>query len=413
MSTVLEPEFSVARAQDDRLRVATFTSLFPSAQQPLHGTFVWERIKALARLCDVRVIAPVPWAPPVRWLGERYYRYSQIAREELQDGTRVRHPRFLVIPKVLKALDGLLMGACCFASLSQERRTFQFDVIDAHWAYPDGFAAALLSRTLKIPLAITVRGDDINIFAKQFWRGRSIRWALRQASVVIALSDDLGQELQALGVPRSKIALIPNGVDTQRFYPIDRRVARERLGLPASGRILLSVGRLHTSKGFHIVVEALGKLHTEFPDLKLAIIGGPDAEADSRPAIHAAAARYGISDKVLMIGPQPQKSLVDWYNAADLFCLPTAREGSANVLLEAMACGLPCLTTAVGGNPEIVSTPKVGVLIRPEAEAFRKAIAASLEKQWDRDAILAHIRTRTWSTVAERCHSHLRTLKRN
>lgn len=165
------------------MRVLTFTSLFPNTQQPLHGLFVQERIKALAQLCDIRVIAPIPWASPLRWLGERYYRYSQVEREEQQGGLAVGHPRFIVIPKVFKAMDALLMAACCLPAVSRLRQTFPFDLIDAHWAYPDGVAAAILAHIVQVPLAITVRGDDINVFSKDFWRRQFIQRALHRVLI--------------------------------------------------------------------------------------------------------------------------------------------------------------------------------------------------------------------------------------
>lgn len=394
------------------LRVLTFSSLFPNAQQPLHGLFVKERIRALAHLCEVRVLAPVPWAPSWRWLGERYYRYSQVAWEELQDSLAVGHPRFFVIPKICKAIDGLFMAVCCLRPVRALRRAFPFDLIDAHWAYPDGVAAAILAHILRLPLAITVRGDDINVFPQGFWRRQLIRWALRKADLVIALSQELRQGVEALAVPRAKITVIPNGVDLGRFYPVDRQLARRRLGLPQDGRILLSVGRLHLSKGYPILVEALARLQGQFPDLSVVIVGGDDAEANARPLIQAMAAQHRLSDRVHLVGAQPPTALVDWYGAADMFCLPTSREGSANVLLEALACGLPCITTPVGGNPEVIVGPDVGALVPPEAHAMAEAIAAGLSRDWDRERIAAHARTRTWRVVAEECEQHLARLVR-
>src|SRR5207247_5441343 len=123
---------------------------------------------------------------------------------------------------------------------------------------------------------------------------------------------------------------------------------RRRLALAPEARLVLSVGRLHLSKGYHILVEALARLKTDFPDLRVAIVGEPDHEADVRPLIQRIAASHGIAGRVMLLGPKNPDVLADWYCAADLFCLPTSREGSANVLLEALVCGLPCIRTQVG-----------------------------------------------------------------
>jgi glycosyltransferase involved in cell wall biosynthesis len=302
------------------------------------------------------------------------------------------------------------MAACSLHPLKALRRTFPFEIIDAHWAYPDGVAAAILAQLFRIPLAITVRGDDINIFARQFWRRQLIRFALRSSALVIALSEELKRRVESLGVASSRVIVIANGIDTKRFYPLDRLVARRRLGLDLNSQLLLSVGRLHASKGYPILVEAFARLHADHPQLRLAIVGSVDPEADAYPAIQRTAAEYGVSDKVNLVGPQSPDRLLHWYGAADLFCLPTFREGSANVLLEALACGLPCITTPVGGNPEAISSPDLGLLVPPEAEAFAEAINLGLRRAWDREWIARHSGMRSWDVVAKECYLQLSQL---
>jgi glycosyltransferase involved in cell wall biosynthesis len=388
-------------------RVLTFTTLFPNREQPGHGTFVKERIVALAKLLELRVVAPVPWFPRTRFFGERYYRYSQVPRSENQEGIAVDHPRFPVIPKVGKSADGLLLAAGAFTQLRRVRAEFPFDVLDAHWAYPDGVAGAILAGRLRVPLAITVRGDDINVFMKESWRRPWIRWALRRADLVIALSSELKDIVTATGVAASRISVIPNGINPEKFHPVDRGIARRHLGLPAEGRLVLSVGRLHESKGFPVLVEAAGRLRQRFPDLHVYIVGPPDHEADARPEILQAAARGGFTDRLHLVGAQDPGLLKYWYAAADVFCLPTAREGSANALLEAMACGLPCVTTPVGGNPDAVSTRDVGYLVEPSATAMGEALAEALSRRWDAARISEHGLRRTWRTVAGECRDRL------
>ena len=399
----------VVKAQPRPLRVLTFTSLFPNGQQSLHGIFVAERIRALSRLCEIQVVAPVPWTPPTRVLGKRYFGYSRILREEVHQGLLLRHPRFIVFPKFFKSIDGILMAASCVRALSAIRESFPFDIIDAHWAYPDGVAAAILADYFHVPLALTVRGDDINVLPNFFWRRQLIRWALRKAAVVIALSNELKERVVTLTTPRlvSNTTVIPNGVNSEIFHPGNQAAARRRLGLPEQGRILLSVGRLHNSKGYPLLVTALARLQEKFPDLCLVIVGESDHEADARPSIEIAARRLGVSEKITLAGAKPHSVVADWYRAADLFCLPTFREGSANVLLEALACGLPCVTTPVGGNPEIISTPDVGILVAPEVEQLTRAIARGLACSWDQQRISAHVRKRTWSNVAAECCQQL------
>lgn len=387
------------------MKILTFTSLFPNSQQPLQNPFVWERTNALAQLCELQVVAPVPFSLPIRWLGERYYRLSQVPENEKKENVIIFHPRFVIIPKVFKYLDGILMAVCSLVLILSIRRRFRFDLIDAQWAYPDGFAAALIAAIVGVPFSITVRGDDINVFAKVLWRRYLIRWTLKRAAVVIALSEDLKRETELLGIMSGKIAVIPNGIDPSMFYPIDKSSGRGVLGLSPEWKILLAVGRLHSSKGFTTLVEALAKLKHRFPNVYLIIAGGPDHEANAEPAIRKMAMHYGIVERVILVGSQTPQQLLYWYSAADLFCLPTLREGSANVLLEALACGLPCITTPVGGNPDIITHSKLGQLVQPDAQSMADAIADGLSRNWDGELIASYGRRRTWKQVAEDCYN--------
>jgi glycosyltransferase involved in cell wall biosynthesis len=387
-------------------RILTFTTLFPNAEQPLHALFVRERIRALATRCDVTVVAPVPWAPPVPGLPDRYATYRRVPRVEQDGPTIVHHPRFVVIPKLLKSTDPFLMAASCVPALHARWRERPFDLIDAHWACPDGVAAAVLARHMGVPFTVTVRGDDINVFANERGRGPLIRWMLKRAALVIALSDELRCRVDELTGHRARVAVVPNGVDIGRFRMIDRAAARQRLGFDAHARVLVTVGRLHASKGIPQLIEALSQLPTGFEDVHLFIVGAHDPEADARGGIAESVARYGLHQRVHLVGPQAPDRLVDWYNAASLFCSATTREGSPNVLLEAMACGLPCVTTPVGGNRDAVE-PRVGMLVSPQAPDLAKAIAVALGQEWDREWIAARARRRTWAVVADECRDHL------
>lgn len=150
-----------------RLRLLTFSSLYPNAAEPRHGLFVRARTRALAGLADIQVMAPVPWAPPMPGLPTRYYRCALVPETEEHDGLIVHHPRFVAIPRILKSTDPGLMALACTRWVRTLRQRFTFDAIDAHWACPDGVAAAILASVVGVPFSVTVRGDDINVFAEE------------------------------------------------------------------------------------------------------------------------------------------------------------------------------------------------------------------------------------------------------
>jgi len=358
-------------------------------------------MEEVARLCELEVMAPVPWFPPLR-LHERYYNYSRVVSEEWVGSLRVYHPGFFLLPKVGKALDGVSMFLGTYGPARRLQQRFPFDLIDVHYAYPDGYAGYLLARALGKPYTITIRGTDINLLARYPLRRRLIYKALSQASGVISVCQALKEAAIPLGVPEAKITVIPNGVDVTRFFPVDKRRARERVHLPPDRRILLSVGHLCERKGFHLLIDAMGDLIKKVGrDLLLVIVGGNTHDGDFKTYLEGRIARQGLENHVLLAGPKPPDELRVWYSAADLSCLASSREGWPNVCLESLACGVPVVATRVWGTPEVLCSPDYGLLInRRSAEALATGIEQALKKEWDSEKMIAYARQNTWQKVA-------------
>jgi teichuronic acid biosynthesis glycosyltransferase TuaC len=161
-----------------------------------------------------------------------------------------------------------------------------------------------------------------------------------------------------LPVPKD-VRVLRNGVDLDRFRPGDRVAARERFG--CHRRTLASVGLLVERKGHHLVIESLKSL----PDTDLLIVG----EGPQRESLQELAKSQGVADRVRFLGLVEHSQLDQVYNAADALVLASSREGWANVLLEAMACGTPVVATAVWGTPEVVARPEAGVLVMERSAA--------------------------------------------
>ena len=213
------------------MRILTLTSLFPNCEQPTLGVFVKERMKAVGERAHVRVVAPVPWAPPAP-RPERYRMYARIPRREVVDGLDVDHPRFLAVPKAGRWFHGLTYAAGAGGAVRRRLRGDGFDLLDVHFAYPDGVAGALLANRLRRPLVITVRGTDVNDFPRDVVLRAWIRFALKRAALVIGVSQALADHVVKLGVAPQRVVAIGNGVDTCKFRPLDQQTARRELGLP-------------------------------------------------------------------------------------------------------------------------------------------------------------------------------------
>ena len=200
---------------------------------------------------------------PVRFAWRRLEK-SKIPKVEYCDGLEIHHPRFMLIPKVLKWTDGLLFALSIFGACRRLKRSFNPDIIDAHWAYPDGFAAYLIGRVLQRPVVVTVRGSDVNVFMQERIRGFLIRHYLRRVPKIIAVSAALKERLQQYGIPPERVVVIRNGVDTAEFSVGDSKVAREKLGLEPHAKIILYVGNLVPIKGADILLDAFSNIrHAE------------------------------------------------------------------------------------------------------------------------------------------------------
>jgi len=379
------------------VRTLLFSTLYPSAGNPLRGVFVETRLRELLRTGQVqtKVVAPVPWVPrALAGHGRARALAAQAARREQFNGIDVLHPRYLVLPKVGMNIAPLLLAAGARPAVAQLLdEGFDFDVIDAHYYYPDGVAAALLAAHFGKPLAVTARGTDVNLIADHPLPRRWLRWAATRAAASIGVSAALVERMRALSFDPARLHVLRNGVDLVRFRPQPAAAAREALDIRGAP-VLLTVGNLHEHKGQHLAIAALALLRAQFPGACLLVVGtGPD----DKP-LRAQAARAGLGeDAVRFVGVVPNAQLARWYSAADVLLLCSSREGWPNVLLEAMACGTPVVASAVGGVGEIVSSPAAGLMVGARsAEAFAQAAASLLVNSIDRSAVRAHAERFGW-----------------
>jgi len=390
--------------------VLVFTTLFPNPAQPRLGVFVRDRVAAVAAHCPTRVVAPVQ-SPFGRWL--RKGPSAPVPVRECQAGLDVYHPRFTTMPGVGRFADGFLLYVQTVAQAVRLRKAFAFQLIDAHYAFPDGTAAVLLGRHFRVPVCITVRGGDLDLLPRYRMRRGVIAWTLRHADKVVAVSQHLAHKAGELGAEQPRVCVVPNGIDTSTFSPVDQREARRRTGIPEAMRLLLCVGNLTPEKGQHVVVEALARLAANGPGAPHLVVIGNDqwGGGEYGPEVERRVQQLGLGERVRLIGSRPQTELAMWYNAADLLVLPTFREGCPNVVREALACGLPVVASRVGGVPELISTDDVGLLTDPgDVESLAGAITTALQRRWNRSAIAGIGRRRTWPSVGAIVADEFRTL---
>jgi teichuronic acid biosynthesis glycosyltransferase TuaC len=379
------------------MRVLVVASLYPNPASPRRGLFIRERVVHAARRgLDVRVVAPVPraaGAPDVGTIPER----------EVRDGLPVAHPRYLVIPGIGAPVHGWTYLAALRRQMSADDEPPP-DVVDAHYLYPDGYAAVSFARRRGVPVVVSARGTDVNVIARDPILGHFVRETIRRATRVVAVSEDLAGKLLRLGAPPSRLRTIPNGVDAERFRIGDRGAARRRLGVPEGVPLLLTVGNLVRNKGHHRLIRALATGGAPLATACLWIAG----EGPERAALEREIEERGLARRVRLLGPIHPEALPEYYAAADLFCLATEREGWPNAVMEALACGLPVVATRTGGVPELVTEGRDGLLVDDPSRGLARTIVDAFGRAWDRNAISQRTRKRTWDDVAGEVVSVLR-----
>jgi glycosyltransferase involved in cell wall biosynthesis len=352
------------------MKILTFSTLYPHTARPSHGIFVETRLRHLLASGKVesKVVAPVPWFPSSNPRFGEYAVFAGVPSEEQRNGIDVIHPRYLAVPKLGMSMAPFLLAAGAYSAMKNTIRSgHDFEIIDAHYFYPDGVAAVMMGQKLNRPVVITARGTDINLLPQFALPRRMILWAAERAAALVTVSAALKAGLTQLGVDASKIFVLRNGVDTRLFHPVDRESQRARLGV--TGTVLLMVGNLVALKGHEIVLRAL----CEYPGACLLIIG----EGREQRSLEELARTLGIRERVRFLGAMPQEQLAEYYGAADALVLASSREGWPNVLLEAMACGTPVVSTRVGGTPEVVAAPEAGVLT---SERSARGIVEALQQ---------------------------------
>jgi len=270
-------------------------------------------------------------------------------------------------------------------------------VIDAHYYYPDGVAAALLARHFNRPFTVTARGTDLNLIPQYSLPRRMMQWAASRAAGSIGVCSALVDVLRGWNIPPQRLHVMRNGVDLVRFRPVPQAAARAELGLTGSP-LLLSVGYLIERKGHHIAIEALAKLLPAYPQARLILIG----DGEERETLEALSKRLGVQGNVTFTGALPNVDLYKWYSAADVLVLASNREGWANVLLESMACGTPVVAARIWGTPEVVAEEVAGRLVdHRDGSAFAHAISTLLASYSDRSQVRAYAERFSWRSTTD------------
>lgn len=377
------------------INLLVITSLFPNCKQYRHGIFVETKLKKILATgaANAVVIAPVPWFPVKSKYFSRYSIYADVPGTDIRDGIKVYYPRYLVVPKIGMMITPFFMAFSILLTVLKVKKSgYKYDLIDAHYFYPDGVAASIVSKIFNVPLVISALGSDINVITNFFIPKKMILWAAKKAAGSITVSNALKIKMCDIGAVPEKVNVLRNGVDLELFTPLNREKLREKYNLKK--KTLISVGNLIELKGHDLIINSL----LELPECELLIVGGGELEGSLKELVK----KNKLEDRVYFMGIVKQEQLAELFNASDIMVLASSREGWANVLLESMACGTTVAATAVGGTPEVIQSEYAGLLIK---ERTTKCIAETtrslLESNRDRQKTREYAELFSWDEVVE------------
>jgi glycosyltransferase involved in cell wall biosynthesis len=365
--------------------------------------FVLQRLAALARQpgVELQVASPVPTFPVFTRL-----RGNPGPRRHEWDGLTAHRPRFFYVPGLLKSLDGRFYARGLRRWLANLCRRWQPELLDAHFVWPDGVGVWRLARAVGLPYAITLRG----------WLYEAVKYprilrqcvkALQGASAIVSLSSHLAKTAVELGAPSEKIHVIPNGVDVKRFKPRDRHAARRELGLPETGRLVVTVAHLGERKGHRETIRALARVPA---DVQLVLVGGDTRGTRDAESLRELSRSLGVADRVLLMGKQPYDRVPLCLAAADVSVLASWREGCPNVVLESLAAGTPVVASDVGGvSADLIGDGPGGRVVPPrQVDPLAEAIQELLDRPPSPQEVRNTPSVRTWDEVAADVHAALR-----
>ena len=381
------------------MNILVFTNLFPNKNEPNHGIFVKNRIiQYHSYNHSITVFVPVAYTPLLQKYKNSFY-FKGLIHLDMTDNVRIIYFKYFHVPKIGMLIQPFSIFLYGYFAIKKHLKEIHFDVIDAHYLYPDGVAAAWLSKVFKLPLIQSARGSDINVFFNYRIPRSLILNALKISDKIITVSDELKNKLTRHGIDADKIHTIPNGIDHYKFYP-DPKLYNKRLKRKQNVKRLLMVGHLKKQKGQDLLVKALRSLDER--NLPYRIVAYFIGHGPLESTIVKESEIKNCRNRMIYAGVVPNDELVKWYNRVDVLCLLSESEGSPNVILEALACGLPVLATDVGDLKTIINE-KIGVITpNRDVDTIVNALNEMLNQTWDRQFIANYSRQFDWTQVSKK-----------
>ncbi len=364
---------------------------YPHPHDEIAGAFVKAQVDELAPSFDrVMVFASIPYIPLfiAKQMGP-FREREALSNDYSYDNIEVV---FIKKPFLPMGIGYHGRGKLCSRSIKKvlSKTDLRPKVVHAHLTWPQAEIATELGPMFDCPKVLTVHEN--HFWLKKETKDERITSVWSQMDSIISVSK---RDTKILKRYNPNTVHIPNGYHPNVFHPRDKDRCRKQLKLDSKDKILVSIGRLETRKGYSVLIEALERLGRD--DILTVLIGiGPLKSKLERQAKDA-------NVRVMFPGAVESKDLADWVNAADLFILPSLSEGGPVVMYESQACGVPYIGSNVGGVKEFIDDPSLGTVVRAkDPKGLARAISKGLDRTWDHELIASHASSNTWSNISKR-----------
>ncbi len=382
------------------MKIIWITTQFPSSVNDTKGIFIFRTVKELSKHFDITVLCLYPVIPPLIPMIKNPRNSIKLYKL-----WRAKYPRF---PEPPKDLETNVIYAKYFRLprgwfQSSEGRLAYYairkhlkkiitkqSIIHASWLFPEGDLASIIHKKFGLPYIVTLRGSDVNYLKVPSRKWEKVNEIVLSARYITSVSSALYKTLseKKVNIPEDKKALTHTIYDFEGFTIKESNVCRNKNSLSIKDKIIFFAGNLRKLKNINILINSVNELLNKIPQLKLLVAGIGEEEYDLKKQVD----KLGITESVRFLGALNSSQLVDYYNATDVFCLPSRTEGTPNVVIEALLCGTPVVASAVGEIPNIVKDGKNGYIVQPGSVAsLSNSLHKALSREWDRDALRSSV----------------------
>ena len=380
------------------MRIIYISDQYPVGELNRNGMYIYRTAKELSKDFDIVVIALHPVVPPIIPMLKNIKTCVNIYKEwrlkfpknpkppkDLED-VKVIYVKFLRLPRP-KFLYTEALGA--YFSLKKNIKTLigNNTLIHANWIFPEGHLARIFSKKLNIPYLVTLRGSEFIYLSDKNFNGKIAQKVFNDAKKITAVAGELRNQAQEknIDIPEEKFSILNDFYDFSIFEIREKEIEQKNLCVNQEKINILFPGALRKIKNIYLIFKSLLWLKENRSNKFHLYLAGYGYEEEN---LKVFVNENNLVENVSFLGNQSASSLVSYYNACDLICLPSFSEGFPTVIIEALLCGTPVVASRVGGVAEVITDGKNGYLIDPhELDSLTNGIINCIEKKWDRRAL--------------------------